>query len=161
MFWTPSNVFVEVGVGDVSLYHSFSHLRSLLGAYLICMSSPTQNCLEKSLVAEAAWRAQRAFRTPTPTRTASHITGIGQFFRHHEQQAQCGTGCDDAVLSCVPAEKSGREQKRSEDMYEELLADRSWCLRTVKITQTAFFACRDRSSEEAALLYTSRTTFVV
>ena len=84
MFWTPSNVFVEVVVGDVSLYHSFSHLRSLLGAYLICMSSPTQNCLEKSLVAEAAWRAQRAFRTPTPTRTASHITGIGQLLRHHE-----------------------------------------------------------------------------
>lgn len=37
--------------------------------HLICMSSPMQNCLEKSLVADAAWRAQRAFRTQTQTRT--------------------------------------------------------------------------------------------
>ena len=29
-----------------------------------------------------------------------------------------------------------------------------------KSRKRLFFACRDRSSEEAALLYTSRTTFV-
>lgn len=117
--------------------------------YLICMSSPTQNCLEKSLVAEAAWRAQRAFRTPTRTdKHSHHITRIRQqCFHHHKQQAAVQAGWATHAMECDTLRHAETIRRCSqcpgrENFYEFSLDESKKCLPSLWYCMACFHASK-------------------